>query len=137
MHGILLDFIEAFGASRGYVSLAQRNGPRGYVHVVPPGLDPKKIASRHLLVERNGTVCVTEQLHDTLGALLRPPVPIDQDPLGYSAGPRYGRFRWGITQDHRQRRWRSEQDFVAHAVKALCDIRAHRGPEQEEEGDYP
>ena len=133
---VLRAFVEAFSADDGYVVLRQRGGTPGYVHVVPSGFDPSKRGHRHVVVElKNGAVGVTLKLRDVLGAQDRPQEPIDKHDLGYSAGPSFGRFKWGLTHGAILAKWGSERAFAQTVNKRLREVLASEGAE-EEEGDY-
>lgn len=132
---VLLAFVDAFSADGGHAVLRARGGLRGYVHVVPPRFDPSKPSGRHVLVERyNGTVGVTARLKDALGAQTRPDARIQADPLGYSAGPNYGRFKWALTHDAILAKWATEHAFADSVAGLLHGLSGSEG--ESDEGDY-
>jgi hypothetical protein len=134
-HRLLLEFVAVLSSNDGHAALRQRGGSPGYVHVVPRGFDPARRGHRHVLVELyNGTVGVTEELKDELKAQPRSTARIEDDPLGYSAGPNYGRFRWGITHTDLVRRWGSERAFVEALAAQLRRLGAIG--DDGEPGDY-
>ena len=119
----------------GYGVLRQRGRAPGYVHVVPAGPDPNKARNRHVAIERfNGTVAVTEELQDALGAHPRPNARIENDPLGYCAGPNYGRFKWALTHDEIVQRWGTETAFAREVAKLLRAL--DPAGAVDDEGDY-
>ena len=125
---IIIAFADFYGSRRSYVSICKHGGEPGYVHVVPAGLNPTKTKERHLAVELyNGTVCVTEHLKDVLGAHPRPNVRIEVDPLGYSAGPNYGRFAWALTFQEVGGRKDGLRGFVKDVARHLDEGREADG----------
>jgi hypothetical protein len=104
--------------------------------VVPSPLDPKKRGHRLVAVElRNGTVCVTDELREQLAARPRPAKSIEDDDLGYSAGPNYGRFKWGLTHSEIIARWGSERAFAEGVSKCVREFTI-REAAIESDGDY-
>ena len=129
-------FIEVFSEQDEHVVLRHRGGHPGYVHVVPASLDPKKRAHRLIAVElRNGTVCVTDELREQLAARPRPAKRIEEDDLGYSTGPNYGRFEWGLTHSEIIAKWGSERAFAEDAKRCIREFTT-RDAASENDGDY-
>lgn len=132
-------FVEVLSDDGGYAVLRQRGRTPGYVHVVPAGPDPNRPSSRHVAIELfNGTIAVTEELREALAAHPRPNARIEVDPIGYSAGPSYGRFKWALTHDEIITRWGTERAFaeeVAKSLRSRTDTDAGNGDDHDE-GDY-
>lgn len=99
---ILRAFVKRSAKDKSYVTLAERSLPKGYVRVYGPNAKPRKKRTCHLIVERaNGAVAVTKELRAYLPVRPRP-IPaksIKVDPAGFSSGPKYGRFRWIVTEE--------------------------------------
>lgn len=128
-------FVEVLGDEGGYAVLRHRGRSPGYAHVVPAGPDPNKARNRHVAIELfNGTVAVTEELREALGAHRRPNTRIETDPLGYSAGPNYGRFEWALSHDEIVRRWGSELAFAREVANLLRGLDRRTGVD--DDGDY-
>lgn len=133
---VLRAFLEVFSKAEGHVTFRQRGGSPGYVHIVPARWDPTKTRNRHVAVElKNGTVALTDELAEKVGASLRPGVSIQEDPLGHSAGPRYGRFRWAITHDAIMARWNDERAFAQEVREHLLALDLN-ATVNADEGDY-
>lgn len=136
---MLSAFVDVFSSNDGHAVLRRRGGSPGYVHVVPRGSDPTRPRSRHVAVElHNGTVAVSDALSDLVKAKARPNARIEADPLGYSAGPNYGRFKWALTHDEIIARWGTERAFAEEIAKSL---RSRAGTDvgdgdDHDEGDY-
>lgn len=123
-------FVEALSADGGYAVLRQRGGAPGYVHVVLGGLHPGRARNRHVAIERrNGTVAVTEQISGRLRAHERPNERIEDNPIGYSAGPNYGRFRWALSYSEIVDRWGGELAFAREVTGLLRGL-------EDVDGDY-
>jgi hypothetical protein len=99
---ILRAFIARSARDKSHVTLAERSLPNGYVRIYGPSAKPRKKRTCHLIVERmNGAVAVTKELRSHLSVHPRP-MPaksIAADPAGFSSGPKYGRFRWIVTEE--------------------------------------
>jgi hypothetical protein len=132
---LIIAFAEFFGARGSYVSVCKHGGSPGYVHIVPGGFDPARSRERHVAVELyNGTVCVTDALKDAIGAHLRPDAPIQKDPLGYSAGPKYGRFAWALALREVEAWKGGARGFVKEVSDALDELKGRAAGGQI--GDY-
>ena len=130
---LLLAFLEA-SAEGGYVTFGRRGGDPGYIHVVPGILSAGERACRHLLIELyNGTVGVTEPLREAIGGQERPHARIQQDTLGYSAGPNYGRFGWALPWAQIERDPRA---FARQAIDAVLRVVVPVVVPVADDGDY-
>lgn len=130
---VLRAFLDVFGGPDGHVVFRRRGTSRGYVHVVPSGFEPTDPRHRFVAVElHNGTVCVTAELKDALGANARPGARIEEHPTGHSAGPNYGRFKWALTHPEILTRWKTERAF---AEDVRTHMRALRGSDVIESDD--
>lgn len=134
-------FVEVLSENDGYAVLRHRGRAPGYVHVVPPGLNPNDKYKRHVSIERyNGRV--TAELRDKLIANERPEAHerpdrrIQDDPLGYSAGRNYGRFKRAFTYEEIVREWESEIAFARDVAVLLRGINQTGRVEVDVEGDY-
>jgi hypothetical protein len=88
-----------------------------------PALDPNKTGNRYVLIERyNGTVAVTKELQEGSGAHLRPEEKIVNDPLGYSVGPKSGRFKWALSHAEIVEQWEDELVFARQVKKLLLGL---------------
>ena len=76
---------------------------------------------------------VTAEIAIQLEATPRPDAPLQQHPLGYSAGPRYGRFAFGITYEEMVARFGGELAFAARLTQLLARLDV---PGDSPEGDY-
>lgn len=117
-------FIDVLGADDNHVTFRRRGGSPGYLHLIPSGFDPMRPQDRYLAIElHNGTVCVTEEFKETLGAQPRPASPIGTDALGHSAGPNYGRFKWALPHQAIISRWGDEHAFARSVLECFEALR--------------
>jgi hypothetical protein len=143
MTDIALKLVGAFTealSEDGYAVLRRRGGQPGYIHVVLNGVDPEDRQNRHVVIEMfNGTVAVAESLcasvFESPSDHVRPNERIQDNPRGYSAGPKYGRFKWALTHDEVVSGWGSELAFARKVTELLRSLES-TGGSAESEGDY-
>ena len=115
------EIIEAFRTAFPQVRLCHRGDPiNGYTHVHGPSqlLNLDGLHQSHTVVveKLNGTVALAGDLATLMGAVERPALPIHEHPLGYSAGPNYGRFWRALSAATIRAEWPTLDGFVEHLV---------------------
>lgn len=93
---------------------------RGYTHIHGPHQKPGNghCTTHTVTVEKqNGTVSLREPLAVAMGGTARAPVPITQDPMGYSHRADYGNFGVGFTAATIQGRWNTLDDFAREVIR--------------------
>lgn len=99
---------ERGGALPGHVVIARRP-----LHAREPRLV-------YVILElQNAVVAVAKSLSQPLRASLRPPLPIDEHELGYSAGPDYGDFTHAVSHARILAEWRTETAFASAAAQRI------------------
>jgi hypothetical protein len=114
------DILDAFKSIDPRVRFDLRNA-RGHGYECVLGPSQRGGRSCWVKIERyNGTVAFAAPLAQYMGASQRLNQPIHQHPLGYSAGPHYGRFDHALSPMHiRQRFPKSATDFVKLVLKGF------------------
>jgi hypothetical protein len=110
--------VAAFAAHPG-VQTCHRGAPNvGYTHIHGPSQPhhATMCTTHSVVVEQfNGTLSLRDPVGLALGFAQRVPHPIATHPLGYSRGPNFGAFGYGLDAAEILRRWGSWAAFV-------CDI---------------
>jgi len=98
---------------------------RGYTHLHGPSQHRgvRQCTTHWIAIEKvNGTVSLREPAGAAIGGRLRPPVPINEDPIGYSVRANYGGFTHALTAGEIRAKWTTFDDF---AKDAITHVKAH------------
>lgn len=122
------DLLAAFGRVEPGIQLCHRGHPQsGYTHIHGPRQAPggDRCTSHTVTVEKqNGTVSLRSPFGQALGGTARAPVPIGQDPMGYSHRADYGNYGDGFEASIIRARWGT---FDAFARDVIAGARTHLG----------
>ena len=107
-------FADAFHAVSPGVQVDPHGGWPGYVSINGPANATGEPQQCWVKVElTNATVAFAAPIAAGMGAHQRPQLPINVHPLGYSAGPNFGRFDHAVSADEVVERFPvSAEDFV-------------------------
>lgn len=92
----------------------------GYTHIHGPHQPPGNghCTNHTVTVEKqNGTVSLRAPIAAAMGGTARAPVPISQDPMGYSHRADYGKFGVGFTSATIQGKWNPLDDFAREVIR--------------------